>query len=280
MELFKNRRLIIATKHKKEEVISPILEKALGVRCFNDSTFDTDTFGTFSGEIERLKDPVQTIREKCLAAMEKNDCDLAVASEGSFGPHPSLYFANADDELVMLVDRKNNIEIVSREISLETNFNARSVKTKTELLEFVKSVQFPSHAVILKKAVNDHSFIKKGIQNEADLIEYFNYSIKNFGSAYIETDMRAMFNPTRMKIIEVAAQKLVENIQKICPHCQTPGFSVKESIPGLPCEWCNYPTNSVLCHKAVCSSCGFEELTKFPYQKEFEDPTYCAHCNP
>ena len=76
--MFISRKLIIATKHKKESVIAPILEKELGVRCFTDETFDTDTLGTFTGEIERELDPIATARRKCLLAMELNNCDLGV----------------------------------------------------------------------------------------------------------------------------------------------------------------------------------------------------------
>jgi hypothetical protein len=48
MDIFRNRRLIIATKHKKEAVVAPLLQEKLGVRCFVDDEFDTDAFGTFS----------------------------------------------------------------------------------------------------------------------------------------------------------------------------------------------------------------------------------------
>lgn len=280
MEIFKNRRLIIATKHKKEAVISPILADKLGVRCFVDEEFDTDTFGTFSGEIERQQDALETIRLKCLVAMDKNNCDLAVASEGSFGPHPSLYFANADDELIMLIDKKNKVEIIAREISLETNFNAKFIRNKSELIDFAKAVHFPSHALIIKRDQNDHSFLRKGINDEALLLEYFDFCIANFGQAYIETDMRAMCNPTRMKVIELALNKLIQNIESTCPNCNAPGFVVKEVISGLPCEVCNFPTKSTLFHNYGCSSCGLEEKKMFPHEKEFEDPMYCNQCNP
>lgn len=93
--MFEGRRLLIATQHKKEKIIAPILEKELGVRCFVSSNFDTDALGTFSGEIERSEDPINTVRKKCLMAMQTYDCDLAVASEGSFGPHPSLFFCSS-----------------------------------------------------------------------------------------------------------------------------------------------------------------------------------------
>ena len=50
--MFLGRKLFIATKHKKETVIAPIIEVALGVVCFTNLDFDTDILGTFCGEIE------------------------------------------------------------------------------------------------------------------------------------------------------------------------------------------------------------------------------------
>lgn len=34
-------------------------------------------------------------------------CDLAVASKGSLGPHSSNYFVPVDDEILFLIDKKN-----------------------------------------------------------------------------------------------------------------------------------------------------------------------------
>jgi hypothetical protein len=101
--MFKGRNLIIATKHSKEKVIAPIVEKELGVKCFVSLDLDTDLLGTFTGEIERKDDPVTSARNKCLMSMELTNCDLAIASEGSFGPHPTLYFIPADDEILVFV---------------------------------------------------------------------------------------------------------------------------------------------------------------------------------
>ncbi|MDO9153157.1 MAG: hypothetical protein Q7U47_05530 [Paludibacter sp.] len=90
--MFLHRKLIIATKHEKESIIAPILEKELGVTCFINKNFNTDELGTFTGEIERVLDPISTAREKCIRAMNLSNCDLGVASEGSFAPHPSIFF--------------------------------------------------------------------------------------------------------------------------------------------------------------------------------------------
>ena len=93
-------------KHRKEQVIAPILEEAFSVKCFVNESFDTDMLGTFSGEVERKHDPVSTARLKCLKAMKLNNCDLGIASEGSFGSHPSIVFANANDEFLIFIDKK------------------------------------------------------------------------------------------------------------------------------------------------------------------------------
>jgi hypothetical protein len=67
--MFKNRELVIATKHHKEKVIAPLLEKELGVKCIVVKNFDTDQFGTFTGELARAEDAITTARKKCIAAM-------------------------------------------------------------------------------------------------------------------------------------------------------------------------------------------------------------------
>jgi hypothetical protein len=90
--MFAGRNLLIASKHKKERVIAPLVVEALGIKDVFISDFDTDSLGTFSGEISRKEDPITTVRNKCLKAMELSNCDLAIANEGSFGPHPSFLF--------------------------------------------------------------------------------------------------------------------------------------------------------------------------------------------
>ena len=210
--MFKGRKLIIATKHGKEKVIAPIFEKELGVKCFVDLNFDTDQLGTFTGEVKRKDDPVTTARNKCLMAMELNNCDLAIASEGSFGQHPTIYFIPADDEILIFIDKTNGLEIIVRELSTETNFNGSEIKTEEKLLEFAANANFPSHGLILRKSRDEYTNIVKGITNVEELINVFNSLIDKFGTTYIETDMRAMCNPTRMKIIESAAKKLIKNL--------------------------------------------------------------------
>ena len=278
--MFEGRYLVIATKHNKEKVIAPILERELGVKCFVPVNLDTDALGTFTGEVERKDDPITTARKKCLLAMELENCDMAIASEGSFGPHPSIFFAQADDEFLLFIDKKNNLEIIVRELSLETNFNGSVITNKKELDEFAEKIKFPSHGLIIRKADTDFSEIEKGITNKNKLIETYNHFAKLHGSVYVETDMRAMYNPTRMTVIETATIKLANKINTLCQDCNTPGFGITAAKQGLPCELCHFPTRSTLSYIYTCQKCSYSKEEKYPNKKYFEDPTYCDICNP
>ncbi|RTY73839.1 DUF6671 family protein [Flavobacterium sp. LS1R10] len=278
--MFEGRQLLIATKHHKEKVIAPIFEKGLGVHCFVPESYDSDIFGTFSGEVERKNTAVETVRAKCLAAMEEFDCDLAIASEGSFGSHPSIFFAQADDEFLIFIDKKNDLEIIARELSLETNFYGENISSKEMLLDFANKIQFPAHAIILRSKPDDLTTLVKGITTKGELEDTFQHLVNKYGSVYAETDMRALYNPTRMGVIKVAAQKLLETIKTECPSCKAPGFCVIDAKQGLPCSWCSAPTRSTLSFIYSCKKCCFSSEKMYPHQKITEEPGFCDSCNP
>ncbi|MEM0578712.1 DUF6671 family protein [Flavobacterium polysaccharolyticum] len=277
---FKGRQLVIATMHHKEQVMAPILEKGLGVICTTPKDFDTDIFGTFSGEITRVSDALTVARQKCLAAIVATDCDLAVASEGSFGPHPSAYFATADDELVVLIDRLHNLEIIGRAVSFKTNFAGKVVECEKDLLDFASQVDFPTHGLILRSSQESTEGMVKGILSEKVLLESFHAIQSNYHSVFVETDMRALYNPTRMEIISMATKQLVQNVQSLCPECQTPGFTITDVKTGLPCSWCGSATSSVLSHIYSCKKCCYTQEDWYPKHKKTEDPGFCNYCNP
>ncbi len=278
--LFSGRQICIATKHGKESVIATVLQDTLEVECFVPENFDTDQLGTFSGEIEREASPIETIRKKCKLAMEATGCDLVVASEGSFGSHPTLFFVPAGEEFIMLMDATNNLEIVARHITTDTNFGAEKVMSWEALMEFADKAKFPDHGLIIKNTEKDWSFIAKGIQTENSLKSAFEECMHHHGEVFVETDMRAMVNPTRMNAIAKTAEELVRIIQSECLNCSMPGFDVVEHQSGLPCSNCGMPTKSTLQDIYRCQHCNFEEIRKFPRGKQQEDPMYCDFCNP
>lgn len=277
---FKNRDLLIVTKHKKEQVIAPLFEKELGVNCFVSKEFDTDLLGTFSGEISRKYDALETLKQKCLQAMELEGYDLAIATEGSFGNHPAVFFAPANEELILLLDKKNEIVIIERVISLDTNFDAQEIHSKEMLFAFLEKIQFPSHGVIIKDKNQDWNKIKKGITCKETIEKCFEDFTENKNSCYVETDMRAMYNPTRMKIIKEVSLKLINKINSFCPSCHLPGFGVVKAKAGLLCSSCSMPTRSVSAHVYNCQKCNYETEKMYPNGKSIEDPMYCDFCNP
>jgi hypothetical protein len=277
---FRDRQLIIATNHGKEQVISPILASRLGVRCSVAESLNTDQFGTFSGEIERLTDPLTAARHKCEAVMDSENIDLAIASEGSFGNHPTLFFAPANEELLLLTDHKNNVEFSVRELFTATNFSSEWVTNEEELLLFAEKALFPSHGLILRTSETSADHLVKGIVSPEELLHHFKLLKSHHSNILVQTDMRAHLNPTRMNNIRLVTEKLVERLKTTCLECGAPGFGVIRSVPGLPCEWCNFPTPSTLYHAYGCVVCAHSEKRYYPYNKQVESATYCNYCNP
>lgn len=278
--MFENRHLLIATKHKKETILGPLFDKGLGVKSFVSNGFDTDIFGTFTGEVKRKGGPVIAARTKCLEAMKIYGCNLCVASEGSFGSHPYIPYLFADEEVVIFIDKKNDLEIFERIIDLKTNFMKEEIKTWEELVVIGKRKNFPSHGLILKSKKKDSNHIFKGINSWENLEVSYEALKKQGKTILVETDMRAMYNPTRMKIIGKTAQKLIEKIKSCCPQCVTPGFGAVAATAGLPCSFCGTATRSTLSHTYECKKCFYKTEKEFPDGKKSEDPMYCDRCNP
>ena len=278
--MYNGRKLLIATKHKKEAMIAPPLAKALQIESIATDNFDTDKFGTFTGEVERKDDAVSTARNKCWEAMNQYNFDLGIASEGSFAPHPSLFFLNANEETLIFIDRTNDLEIVARAISTETNFDGKVIVNEEQLILFSEMVQFPTHSLILSDAERAKTYSVKGIQNWNHLKNTFHQILNKYGSVYIQTDMRAMNNPSRRKVIEAATHKLIKRIRSCCPECKTACFEVSHEKEGLPCHKYGLPTRSAISHAYKCKKCEFSNEERYPHKKTTEDPTYCDICNP
>lgn len=278
-DFFAGRRLVIATKHAKERLIGPKVASRLGVLPFVCLELDTDLLGTFSGEVERKEDPLATARKKCELAMMYSGADLAIASEGSFGAHPSYYFLPGNEELVMLLDKRHRLEIVGRKLTAETNFSSRLCTSETELLDFAREVRFPSHALIMRTRQGAIDTVYKGICEQQELIAKFRMFLDRYGQAFVETDMRALYNPTRMRVIGEATDELLNRVLVLCEKCNSPGFGLSGVEPGLPCALCGSPTRSPQARVYSCVKCGFHKREKVG-DKEVEDPMYCDRCNP
>jgi hypothetical protein len=281
-----NRIGVLATRHRKETVMAPLLEQGLGLRVSVPPDFDTDRFGTFSREIERPGDQHHTARLKIQQALALTGESLGVASEGSFGPHPFFPMLAVNRELVMLVDTTQDLEISGLSVSTDTNYAHEQVEDWSQALSFAQKVGFPEHGLIAMPGGVAHSsskppqeWIFKGITTEAALQDALSRLFQHGNGVHLETDMRALYNPTRMKNIAKATENLIEKLSQTCPQCEWPGYDVVEQKPGLPCGVCGQPTALVQSFIWQCQRCHFQEESFFPHGKT-ANPAQCHYCNP
>ncbi len=279
---FNNRSAVLITLHKKEEVIFPLL-KPLGMKLSVFNSIDTDQFGSFTRDVPRKGTQLEAAQLKAKKALEISGEDIAISSEGSFGPHPQLFFVPANIELILFIDTLHKIEIAGWEISSDTNFSQAEVESVNEAMHFSTTCGFPTHGIVVRpNQGNSDSILFKGITNEGILNEAVMRCINasKDGKALIETDMRAMYNPTRMKVIQKAAVNLLHKLQSVCPVCSWPGFEVTESLRGLTCENCFMPTKHVLKDIYTCKKCSYKNEMEYPGGKMYCEAQFCDFCNP
>lgn len=281
---FKGRQAVLATMHAKERVIAPALRDGIGLVVEPLAGFDTDRFGTFSREIGRTGSQLDAARAKIAAAFEaRPQAQIAIASEGSFGPDPVIPFLPLAQEIVVLSDRMTGLELIGYDGSHDSNF-AHSVAADVEAgLAFAARIGFPEHGIIVMATENKNPAPKIALMKEVRTVETLASAVRDIvarcGTAHLETDMRAHRNPTRMRAIERAAQDLVRRFYLRCPDCGFPGYDIVERISGLPCEWCGLPTDCAQFVKLSCKRCGREEQRPAAAQST-ADPGHCSSCNP
>ena len=281
---YHNTAAVLTTMHGKEKVISPVLEDSLGLVVSLATGVNTDCFGTFSREIERTGSQLDAARAKISAGFNVTPwARVGLASEGSFGPHPSIPFVALGRELIVLVDRDRDLELTGYDASLSTNYGHKNVLLVDDAISFALTAGFPDHGVIVMgcnvgKPAPQEMLIKDITDQEA-LSAAVQKAIHVFGSAFIEADMRAHRNPTRMLAIERATRDLVRKYLCTCPKCAWPGFDITDRIAGLECAWCGEPTHIIKTEILCCANCSYREERPATSAKTAE-PGFCDQCNP
>jgi hypothetical protein len=280
--ILQGRTAVLATMHGKEQAIAPVLQDSLDIYTKVPTDFDSDQFGTFTRDIPRPGTQLESARKKALAALKMTGGDLGLASEGAFGPHPAMPWVACDRELVLLIDRQHGLELVGEALSASTNYRQTTISSVTEALTFAADVQFPCHGlVVMPRQTPDHrQDIYKGIVGEDQLIATVEQLLQHYSEVWVETDMRAHMNPSRMAVIREATEDLVQKIQQTCPECGWPGFQVTRRLPGLPCAGCGSPTILTYSWVYGCQKCNHQQTVPFPEGATAADPGQCAYCNP
>lgn len=278
--MYKDKSVILATKHQKEVVIRPIFETELGCLVHVPDHYDTDQFGTFTGEVPRKLSPYETLIKKANLAAQQFGYHYAIASEGSFGAHPQLYFVPGDTELMVFIDVDRDLVVTEMEISAETNYAHTDISAQDNYEDFLEQVKFPTHGLIVRALDGEKTYLEKGIcqykQLKATLRKAFQYC----HTVRLETDMRAMMNPLRMQVIKKLAIKLAKRIQQYCPQCHTPGFGKISTEGHLTCKACHTMTKLYQQKVLSCLKCNYKIYQAREDGLEWSDPKDCPYCNP
>ncbi|MBK7944771.1 MAG: hypothetical protein IPJ85_05420 [Flavobacteriales bacterium] len=283
MDRFAGRTMGVATIHGKERVIGPALLNVLRLRGVHPiAGIDTDRFGAFSGEVQRTLDPLEACKVKALHGVEVSGLDLVIASEGSFGPYPPAPFMSCNEEVLVLYDGRDERFFTHRHIALETVFGGEHCKSWLQVRAFAERMKFPEHGLVVRSkgkwATGDA--MKKGITSEEVLRSMVDSLVGSNGSCWVETDMRAMMNPTRMRVIGETAARFANELATACPVCNACWFRVTGTRHGLPCALCSWPTESIRSIERGCWECGHVAFESRPDGKREEDPQHCSNCNP
>ncbi|MEB3167896.1 MAG: DUF6671 family protein [Cyanobium sp.] len=285
-------RVALATRHGKERVIGRALRHGLGARLLHLPDLDTDQLGSFCGTIPRRGDALTACRAKAELALRHGGTGLAIASEGSFGPHPELPMLAVGLELMLFLDTERQLSIAEQLLARRTNFShwqasARELAAPEWPLPFqdwLLRVGFPSHALLVRAASSaaPATTVVKGIHSPEQLRRalLIAASASANGQICVETDMRAHCNPTRMASIRALSFQMMRRLRQHCPACQAPGWGLLKTIPGLPCAWCGAATPLTRRLLFGCSRCDYREEQPRSDRLTQADPGACPRCNP
>ena len=277
------RTAVLTTKHAKERALGWPLRRGLGLSLLVPDGIDTDTLGTFTGEIPRAGPPAEVVRRKARLGMAAAHWPIGIASEGSFGPHPLIHFLPSDFEVLVFVDDEEAFTISQDVVTTDTNDAQQRCTNLDEVRNFAKRARFPSHALIVRPAANpDPRLIRKGLDDHETLRLALQQAIDASPehAASIETDMRAHTNPTRMRVLRHLGARLARRLRTLCPGCDCPGFGKIGAEPGLACEDCGTPTELTLREIHGCPRC--QEQHRYPRAdgRAAASAQYCPLCNP
>lgn len=267
----------LLTKHGKEFQIAPALQE-LSITTQN-VEFDTDLFGTFTGEVEREGNAYEVVIRKARKAQELSGLPYAIASEGSFAPDVQLPLLTSNVELIAWIDSVHGIEIVESIRTFETQARTLTVTSVDQIESLLGEFGFPEHALIVRTMSGETPLIYKGLWHRNDVLKAAVTCWEIEPQIVIENDLRAHMNPTRQSAISKVAKKLVERLSHLCHFCGVPGWGVIGTLRGLHCQDCgelnpDYPVGEIL----GCQKCSAREEKRGA--REQLDPAHCSYCNP
>lgn len=297
LDRYRGQTALLTTRHNKAKALALPLRAALDLTV-KTVDLNTDRLGTFTGEVERRGTPLETAIKKARLGMKLTGGKIGLASEGSFGAHPTIPFITGCQEWIVLIDDDLKIQVCESIISAQTNYGHVEARSIDEISDFLSRVKFPSHGLIVRANQPEKSLISKvaqglfnlpgpakihkGIQSRELLALAIQTckSVSSDGIAFVSTDMRAHVNPTRMRVLRSLGVKLGRRMQSVCQTCQCPGFGVTSLEEFLPCHDCGFPSEIPSLEIHSCLRCNFKRRVPRKNKADTVESINCVRCNP
>ena len=310
MPSFQNKILAVVTMHQKERAIAPAMAQ-LGFRVVVQLA-STDELGTFAGDVERKLNVRETLEAKVGLVRKVSNADFFIASEGSFESHAFLPQQITGVETLLFQDRDRTRSILVQAQSQDVFFRqlelTREQSGLEKLAKTLEQFQLATHGAILVarglSALGSRSSIETSFQGRETSHLPVVGVVKDIGSqeelfkaahelferidrelpdqkvkVFLETDLRAHRNPTRMDQIKKVAEVLAQRLETLCTKCSAYGFGNQTFRVGLPCEECKKPTSWTKEIEFSCDVCDFVQTQPRPDGLRFAPSDVCDSCN-
>ncbi|MBQ1782602.1 MAG: hypothetical protein II007_03020 [Gammaproteobacteria bacterium] len=275
---YQGRPVLVATRHGKADPLQRPFGRCLGVNLWSPADLDTDRFGTFSGEVARPGSPEAMLHAKIQLARAEYDAPLALASEGSYGPHPWLPGAALGQEWLLWQDAEQNLTVMEQLWTLRVHYGAYDVSSVAELRPAMQRCGWPQLALTLATSQPGLP-VYKALRDLSEIEQCWQQLQAASGSAVVvATDMRAHLHPGRQRAIGRLGARLAHRLACSCPACGRPGFGRWQWQHGLPCADCDSPTSQRWRRWLRCDHCGHGQPQSAVATSA--DPRWCPRCNP
>ena len=274
------KKIALPTLHGKGAQIIPAF-KELHPFEIVEVAIDTDSFGTFSGERERVTSPLETAIAKASLAIDRTGWDGAIASEGSIGMDPNIPFVLSDREIMVFVDASKELIVHESYRSFDIVTARIEYRPGDDLDPFLTKADFPRHRLIVKTDRDGSLFAIKGIEDLDQLQNAIAQVLAESDHDFviIESDLRAHCSPSRQLNIAKTAQRLAERLARHCPSCNTFGWGRVDLLFGVECIECGHFDERIARREIDgCIRCSYRE--EGSTLKEAIEASECERCNP
>jgi hypothetical protein len=281
-ESYRGSRIIFATNHGKAVAALEPFSRILSAHV-EPLTIDSDSLGTFTGEVERAGSMLDALRGKVQLARALTDSRFVLVSEGSFSSADGFGVVVQNLEMLLLHDSVTGVGIIEQYVSLETNYSTATLREEADLDPFLKRISFGSHALVLSPSgLPLAGNVCKGITERSHAQQIFAHhlALSPTRSVSASSDMRAHLNPTRMKAIAACCELLAKRLATPCPRCSCGGFGIVGTTPGLPCSECGLATQRAKAEKHSCPFCAHTVELPRSDGKSSASAAECEWCNP